>query len=182
MLVPLCGKTVDMIFLAHHGYNVIGVEYSEEAVVSFFTENQIEYEVIDQNSGFKTYKSLTLSIRILNGNFFDVSPDIVGDVDGIWDRGSLIALNPCQRIEYGKVMLGLMNSETVYLLDSLGYDQSKLGGPPFSVPCSVIDNLYSEKCGITLLEEFSSEFCKVRYKLDETLKRKESLYKIVLRT
>ena len=123
-----------------------------------------------------------MSIRILNGNFFDVSPEIVGDVDGVWDRGSLIALNPCQRSEYGKVMLGLMNSNTVYLLDSLSYDQSKLEGPPFSVPCSVVDNLYSEKCEITLLEEFDSEFCKVRYELDETLRRKESLYKIVRKT
>ena len=184
VLVPLCGKTVDMIYLANEGYKVVGIEYSEEAIISFFGENEIDYEIKKdvRNTDFKTYKGLNLNITIHNGNFFDVTPELVGDVDGIWDRGSLIAINPSERSRYSKVMLGLMTSKTFYLLDSLCYDQKRLGGPPFSVARNVVEDLYLEMCDIKLVDEFTSEFCKVRYKLNETLKRKESLYKIVIKT
>jgi thiopurine S-methyltransferase len=38
VFVPLCGKSLDMIWLAQRGYEVIGVELSPIAVRAFFLE------------------------------------------------------------------------------------------------------------------------------------------------
>ena len=39
--VPLCGKSVDMMFLLKKGFQVIGCEGVEKACVDFFEENSI---------------------------------------------------------------------------------------------------------------------------------------------
>ena len=39
VLLPLCGKSLDMLWLAGQGYEVLGIEISPVAVESFFIEN-----------------------------------------------------------------------------------------------------------------------------------------------
>ncbi|MBB4815130.1 hypothetical protein HNP03_003766 [Pseudomonas rhodesiae] len=41
VLVPLCGKSLDLIWLASLGHRVLGVELSEQAVQTFFSEQFI---------------------------------------------------------------------------------------------------------------------------------------------
>jgi len=43
ILVPLCGKTVDMMYLSQYANKVIGVELVEEGIVQFFNENNLTY-------------------------------------------------------------------------------------------------------------------------------------------
>ena len=43
VLVPLCGKTKDLVHLHSLGHNVIGVEWVELAVDQFFSENNIGF-------------------------------------------------------------------------------------------------------------------------------------------
>ena len=43
VLVPLCGKTKDLIHLHSLGHNVVGVEWIEQAANEFFTENNIQF-------------------------------------------------------------------------------------------------------------------------------------------
>jgi thiopurine S-methyltransferase len=38
VLVPLCGKSHRLLWLAHQGHAVVGVELSEKAVQDFFSE------------------------------------------------------------------------------------------------------------------------------------------------
>ena len=40
ILVPLCGKTLDLAWLAAQGLEVLGVELSEKAVSDFFEEDR----------------------------------------------------------------------------------------------------------------------------------------------
>ena len=42
VLVPLCGKSKDLVWLQGQGLCVHGVELHEQAVESFFTENQFD--------------------------------------------------------------------------------------------------------------------------------------------
>ena len=42
VFVPLCGKSLDMIWLAKQGHEVIGVELSPIAVWAFFRENHLK--------------------------------------------------------------------------------------------------------------------------------------------
>lgn len=51
ILVPLCGKTLDLAWLAAQGLEVLGVELSEKAVSDFFEEHDLRPE-IDQLGGF----------------------------------------------------------------------------------------------------------------------------------
>ena len=56
VLVPLCGKTPDMAWLAARGHAVIGVELSDKAARAFFAEQQLQPE-IRQRDGFTVYSA-----------------------------------------------------------------------------------------------------------------------------
>ena len=43
VLLPLCGKTRDLVHLHSLGHNVIGCEWIEQACNEFFSENNIEF-------------------------------------------------------------------------------------------------------------------------------------------
>ena len=45
VFVPLCGKSVDMLWLASQGYEVVGVELTSIACEAFFNENIIPVNV-----------------------------------------------------------------------------------------------------------------------------------------
>ena len=45
VFVPLCGKSVDMLWFAKQGLDVIGIELSEIAVTQFFAENDLQATV-----------------------------------------------------------------------------------------------------------------------------------------
>ena len=47
VLVPLCGKSPDLLWLADRGHDVVGIEISEIAVAAFFDENALAYTVDD---------------------------------------------------------------------------------------------------------------------------------------
>src|SRR5690606_28019996 len=44
VLVPLCGKTIDMVWLAEQGHQVLGVDLSPLAIEQFFDEHQLTPE------------------------------------------------------------------------------------------------------------------------------------------
>jgi len=43
VLVPLCGKSQDLLWLEESGLDVIGVEFVESAVLDFFRENSLDW-------------------------------------------------------------------------------------------------------------------------------------------
>ncbi|MGI9311381.1 MAG: thiopurine S-methyltransferase [bacterium] len=45
VFVPLCGKSLDMLWLAEQGYRVLGNEISDIACRDFYVENNLRYEV-----------------------------------------------------------------------------------------------------------------------------------------
>jgi thiopurine S-methyltransferase len=44
VLVPFCGKTLDMLWLAEQGLRVLGVEVSPLAIEQFFADNDLKPE------------------------------------------------------------------------------------------------------------------------------------------
>jgi len=67
IFVPLCGKSIDMLWLAAQGYDVIGIDLSSIACDAFFLENNLPAKMT-QNGDFKIYASR--SITLLAGDFF----------------------------------------------------------------------------------------------------------------
>ena len=97
VFVPLCGKSLDLVWLREQGYRVLGVECSQLAVESFFREQQLAFE-IKQHSFYRIYTSD--SITLFNGDFFQLDKALLAEVDLVYDRASLVALPPEMRQQY----------------------------------------------------------------------------------
>lgn len=130
VLVPLCGKTEDMAFLAARGHHVVGVELVESAARAFFEEHQLTPHV--QNVGpFVQYQSQSVSILV--GDFFQTTLEWLGPVNALYDRAALIALPEALRAAYVKHLRLLLPQGSPGLLVTLEYPQQLMEGPPFSV-------------------------------------------------
>ncbi|XP_078098039.1 putative thiopurine S-methyltransferase [Mustelus asterias] len=182
IFVPLCGKSVDMKWLAEQGHTVVGVEVSKTAIKEFFAEQNLSYtqESVPGIPGAEVFKSSDGWISLFNCNMFDFSSAIAGRFDGIWDRGSLVAINPSDRKHYAKLMTTLMAKGCHYLLDTFTYDENKHVGPPFPTPKREIEDLYGESCNIHLIQSLDALTDRQRlWGLDSFI---EHIYLITLKT
>lgn len=154
VFVPLCGKSVDMLWLAQNGYEVLGIECSEIAVKDFFDGQNLEYQ-LDESGSFVRYisnaKKGQSRIEILQGDFFNLKPTDLEGVTDIYDRASMIALPEEMRLDYFKKMMELQVEGMRTLLITLTYPQLEMNGPPFSVTEIELDKLYGEKFKIDKL-------------------------------
>ncbi len=130
VLVPLCGKAVDLSYLAGRGHQVTGVELVEDAARAFFTEQGVAPSVRSRD-GFVEYAAG--SITILVGDMFATSRALLGPVDAVYDRAALIALPAPLRVRYVTHLRSLLSGDTVALVITLEYDQVRMEGPPFAV-------------------------------------------------
>ncbi|MBC7692223.1 MAG: thiopurine S-methyltransferase, partial [Methylotenera sp.] len=97
ILVPFCGKSLDLIWLKSQGHEVIGVELSELALKKFFSENAIA-SAQSSEGRFTVHRADGLTL--FNGDFFDLTPEQLGSVDAVYDRAALIAQPPEMRNRY----------------------------------------------------------------------------------
>ncbi|MCY1287427.1 Thiopurine S-methyltransferase [compost metagenome] len=130
VLVPLCGKTLDMAWLAGQGHRVLGVELAERAVEDFFAEQGLTPSIA-QEGVLRRYSAG--AIEILQGDFFAVTAADVADCRALYDRAALIALPPAMRDDYVAHLERILPSPCDGLLVTLDYQQARLDGPPFSV-------------------------------------------------
>lgn len=130
VLVPLCGKSLDMLWLAEQGYRVLGVELAQAAVEAFFSEQGLLAE-IDQFGAFRRYRSG--AIEVLCGDFFSLTAaDLLGCL-ALYDRAALIALPAPLRERYVAHLAAVLPSGCSGLLVTLDYPQEQMPGPPFAV-------------------------------------------------
>ena len=135
VLVPLCGKSLDMRWLLAQGYQVLGVELSAKAVEEFFAEQGLEYTLQEQGA-FVRYSADRLEICC--GDFFALQANDVADCQGLYDRAALIALPPDMRERYVAHLDSILPEACRGLLVTLEYPQEQMVGPPFSVPDSEV--------------------------------------------
>ncbi|KGP64308.1 thiopurine S-methyltransferase [Legionella norrlandica] len=149
ILVPLCGKSLDMLWLNHQGYHVVGIELIESAVLQFAQEHQIlfQQETIGEVKHFFTDK---LSLWV--ADIFTLNPMLVRPVDAIYDRAALVALPKKLRSLYAEICLKWLKSEGNILLKTLEYQQEEMQGPPYSVSAEEVATLYQQCAAIQLLK------------------------------
>lgn len=148
LLVPLCGKSRDLVWLAEQGFRVIGVEVSDVAVEQFFSENRITYRT-EAKGDFTIYHSD--NIRIFRGDFFKLEAAWIPPVDTIYDKAALIALPPEKRRTYAVKVNSLVGSDTRILLNTFEYRQNEMNGPPFAVFIDELEELFGDRFVIELL-------------------------------
>ena len=172
VLVPLCGKSLDMVWLAQQGHRVVGVELSEVAVESFFSENGLEAQW-QENEGFRFMASGPYTLYC--GDFFATSEELLGPIDFVYDRAAHIALPPQVRARYAAHLSTLVHGQTKALLLTVEYDQTRRDGPPYSVPGDeLVQNFFSEHFQIETLCHNEIIEAKPKYKewgLDSLMER-----------
>ncbi|PWA16805.1 hypothetical protein CCH79_00017885 [Gambusia affinis] len=187
---PLCGKAVDMkcwlcltrLRLADLGHSVVGVEISEMAIRQFFQENKMTFseEDVPAVPGAKVFQNSDRSVSLYQCDLFSFSrfretsavserfclccSAVAGRFGAIWDRGSLVAINPRDRdrvspgpdvssvLRYAALIVSLMAPDCRYLLDTLLYNPELYKGPPFFVPDEQVQSLFGGRCDVELLQ------------------------------
>lgn len=152
VLVPLCGKTLDMLWLAQQGHSVLGVELSPKALEEFLTENDLQAKAIQQGNhcGYQLP-----NMRLLCGDFFHLTAEQCSDIHVVYDRAALVALPPQMRQDYVLHLRAILPKNTHYLLVTMEYDQTKMPGPPFSVSEEEVRCLFEPFATVTKVEEVS---------------------------
>ena len=170
VFVPLCGKSIDMVWLATQGYDVVGVELVETAVQEFFAEQNIEPTVYQQtdNPMIKYYQG-QLSGQIITlwvADIFALTAKDIGIINAVYDKAALIALPDDMRVRYSEQVRklssdtskvnGANNRITPQLLLTLHYDQRKKNGPPFSIDGEQLERYYGDHYQICELSSVPS--------------------------
>lgn len=150
VLVPLCGKTRDMAWLAEQGHAVTGIELSETAASDFFAESGVDY-VVRQTGAFSCFSGG--GIDILVGDFFELPAEQLAGFDAWYDRAALIALPPDMRQRYVDRLMRHLQPGTRGLLITFAYDPSVMDGPPFSVDDDAVHALMSGYARLEQLEQ-----------------------------
>jgi len=135
VLVPLCGKSVDLAYLASLGHEVVGVELVEDAVRAFFSEQGLT-PGIDRTGNFTRYTAPRLTL--LCGDVFETTRELLGPIDALYDRAALIALPAPLRDRYAAHVRTLLPAGSPALVVTLEYPDGLFTGPPFSVPDSIL--------------------------------------------
>lgn len=137
VLVPLCGKSIDLNWLAEKHEHVIGVELSDIAVRAFFSENLYTPQVHRAPSGHTHY--CFDELELISGDFFTarLSPTSL-----IYDRAALVAMPPSMRDQYVHRVRDLLAPGGRLLLITLFYPQAD-DNPPFSIDTSIVEEALS---------------------------------------
>ena len=148
VFVPLCGKSLDLLWLLERGHAVIGVELSRVAVEAFFKDNHLT-PTKSQEGDFTVWTAGP--VKLFEGDFFSLKPAHLQEAVAFYDRAALVALPPEMRHRYAQHLKKIIPALKAGLLISFAYHQEEMNGPPFSVPASEIERIYSPEWHIEAL-------------------------------
>jgi thiopurine S-methyltransferase len=143
--VPLCGKSVDLLWLRDRGHTVSGVEISAIALESLLMEHGVTARRRVAGE-FDIYEAERL--KLFRGDFFAFTPSLLGPVSAVYDRAALISWNPEMRDAYVGHVAALTTPGTQTLLVTMEYPQEQIKGPPFSVDAAEVTRLYGRNHAI----------------------------------
>lgn len=153
VFVPLCGKSLDMLWFAEQGCRVVGVDLSDLAAKQFFEELGLPFTIDDLGYAI-AYRFE--QIEILVGDLFSMPAEHFKVVTTVYDRGALVAMDRLQQSFYVDKMHALVPRAARIMLLTVEY-QGSMVGPPFSVPETEVRDWYSDVRQIDLLEASTFE-------------------------
>ena len=151
VIVPLCGKSLDMLWLANQGHTVVGLEMVDQAVKAFFSDNKLAYSSTKTNAHTK-YSSGPFTI--LQGDIFALESGTI-QADAWYDRAAMIAIEPSTRDAYVDQIRTQTKPGAVGLLITFAYPQEQMIGPPFALHDEHVLKLFSKGFEIECLESLN---------------------------
>ncbi|MDP6200060.1 MAG: thiopurine S-methyltransferase [Candidatus Poseidonia sp.] len=148
VLVPLCGKTLDMQWFAEQGHAVVGSEMVHQAIETFFDEHGLVPRCTKVGSHVH---HVSQPYTILEGDFFEISEEAV-QADTWYDRAAMIAIPPDLREAYVEQLCKLTKEDAVGLLITFAYPPEEMDGPPFALHDEDVRRLFSEGFEVQCLE------------------------------
>jgi len=131
VLVPLCGDSPVIQFLAEAGFQVYANDWSHSAC--------------EQLRCILRAKSLGHKVELFEGDFYDHIAQIpANSIDLVWDRGAFVAVPPDTRDAYAKAIAPVVRPGGCIFLNSV-YKPLELRetGPPYHVTDSDIEKRFS---------------------------------------
>ena len=173
ILVPLCGKSVDMNYLAAQRKvaEVVGVDGIRQAMEDFAAEHpdlEVQSTGETTTSGFERWKGH--SITLLTGDFFDLDVETAGGTfEAVWDHGALVAVQPDLRKAYIDKLGELVcrPGGRILLSTYVRPNGDTTTGPPFSIDEGEVRRLFEGQPwveSVELLDEHSALAREVWYK------------------
>ncbi|GAB4122886.1 MAG: thiopurine S-methyltransferase [Sideroxydans sp.] len=178
VFVPLCGKSLDMLWLRQQGHAVLGVELSPIAVRDFFVENGMNP---NHTAGSPFDCCEAQGIRILCGDFFELTREHLAGVKAVYDRASLVALPPEMRARYARHLEDILPPGTQVLLITFDYPQHEMQGPPFAVSPQEVAELYGNATEIRLLAQDDTLEQNPRFKARGMTRMQENVFLLTLK-
>ncbi len=128
VLVPLCGKSRDMLWLREQGHAVLGVELSDIACRDFFYEQGVEVTPVTVDNYHRRERD---GITLITADLFELPWEVFRGIGAVYDRAALIALPPAMRRRYAQRLVQRIEPGVEMLLVTLEFGDES--GPPFAV-------------------------------------------------
>ena len=162
ILVPLCGKSNDLLWLVQEAglKRVVGIEGSSFAITSLLKE----YTYVQVNEKIGCYTGFDGKLSIFCADFFDdnVNSDLFGEtIDYIWDRAALVALHWNDHERYIQKLLSFLTIPKIEQNDTFDifmseYWHSQHRGPPFDVDLKHVCDIFGTDINVQQVDEIDA--------------------------
>lgn len=141
VFVPLCGQSIDMVWLAKQGLQVVGVEFVKAAVENFINLNQLvgEWKKMGELEVFES-----TSYTLFMGDFFQLQAKHLEGIKAVYDRAAIIALPEMTRKLYGERLSNIVPNGCRIHLELLNYKTNQEFGPPFNVLQKEVEEYFGD--------------------------------------
>ena len=153
VLVPLCGKSLDMHWLAERGHAVVGIELVEQGVKAFFAEAGLSPDRKEQGDHVRYSRG---PFTLLQGDALGLAPGTV-QAEAWYDRAAMIALPDEMRTAYVEQLRQQTKPGAVGLLITFTYPQEEMDGPPFALLDEDVQRYFAEGFELERLEKVDLE-------------------------
>jgi thiopurine S-methyltransferase len=150
VFVPMCGKSLDMVWLADQGSTVVGVELSDLAVAEFFDERS-RHPATATAGAFRVNRAGPYELWC--GDYFAMLPQATRRITAVYDRAALVAMPRRLQARYAAKPAELTPGDVPVLLVALDFDPSQLEGPPFAIPASQVRSIFKTWFSVDCLED-----------------------------
>jgi thiopurine S-methyltransferase len=146
IFLPLCGKSVDLVWLYNQGHTVVGLEGVPFVAEEVFQDANLDYEklFLPEIDGF-VFKTPDERLTVYSCDFFNVDPQIIGQFEAVFDRGAFEAIDKKDRKAYTDLIFKLLAPKFRIILTGYEYDTDVYGGTPRNVDREEVYNLFGRQ-------------------------------------
>ncbi|GFR57451.1 thiopurine S-methyltransferase [Elysia marginata] len=165
VFVPLCGKSIDLKWLADQGIETAGLDVAKTALEQFFTDSGLAWDeapVPLLGATGQLLSSKDGKLKLYCGDMMKFSSGVGGTFDAIWDRASLVALDRADIKRYAQILKSILKPGGRMMVELLQYDLSIMEDvmagptkppPPFPTYEEDLKVLYEPECFVEFVDQ-----------------------------